>query len=340
MSRVRARLVARRPVRGGRCKVRGLSKSARIAALLAAALLFGPACRERAAAPVGSRPSEFDAARAFRDLEALVRIGPRPAGSAGAAEARALIRDRLRQAGWRVDAQDFEVARAGGAPVAMANLIARRGGGVAPRTLVVTHYDTKNIPGIAFVGANDGASGVAVLLELARATASDEPPPPLELAFCDGEEAFGANITADDGLYGSKALAQRMADDGSLAKLGSVVLVDMVGDRDLNLALDLGSSPELRRSFEAAAAKLGFPPPFDPRQALSVIDDHSPFQERGVAEVLALIDFQYGARSSPGPRWHTAGDTLEAVSAASLNSVGKTLVEALRSRAAARQASP
>jgi hypothetical protein len=320
--------------------VRGLSKPARIAALFAAALLFGLACRERAAAPVGARPSEFDGARAFRDLEALVRIGPRPAGSAPAGEARTLIRDELRQAGWRVEAHDFKVARPGGAPVAMTNLIARRGGGDGPRTLVITHYDTKNIPGIAFVGANDGASGAAVLLELARATASDEPPPPLELVFFDGEEAFGDNITADDGLYGSKALAQRMADDGSLAKLRAVVLVDMVGDRDLNLALDMGSSPELRRTFEAAAAKLGFPPPFDSRQALSVIDDHSPFQERGVGEALALIDFQYGARVSPGPRWHTSGDTLDAVSADSLSRVGRTLVEALRSPAAARKASP
>jgi glutaminyl-peptide cyclotransferase len=320
--------------------VRGLSKPARSAALLAAVLLFGLACRERAAAPVGARPSEFDAARAFRDLEALVKIGPRPAGSAGAAEARALIRDRLRQAGWLVEAHDFSVARSGGGPVAMTNLSARRSGNGAPRTLVVTHYDTKNIPGIPFVGANDGASGVAVLLELARTIASDAPPLPLELIFFDGEEAFGESISADDGLFGSKALAERMANEGTLAKVGAVVEVDMVGDRDLNLALDMRSSPALIKSFEAAAAKLGLPPPFDPRQALGVIDDHSSFQDRGVKEVLALIDFQYGARVSPGPRWHTAGDTLEAVSADSLNSVGKTLVETLRSLAAAQQASP
>jgi glutaminyl-peptide cyclotransferase len=320
--------------------VRALSKSLRIAGALAAALLFGLACRERTAAPVGARPSEFDAARAFRDLESLVRIGPRPAGSAAAGEARALIRDRLRQAGWVVEAHEFSVARHGGAPVAMTNLIARRSNDAAPRVLVITHYDTKNIPGIAFLGANDGASGVAVLLELARVTAGDEPPPPLELIFFDGEEAFGANISPDDGLYGSKALAQRMADDGSLAQVRAVVLVDMVGDRDLNLALDFRSSPELRASYEAAAAKLGLPPPFDPQQAMGVIDDHSPFQDRGVQEVLALIDFQFGSRTSPGPRWHTAGDTLESVSAESLDRVGRPLVETLRALAAAPSRSP
>jgi hypothetical protein len=322
--------------------VRGLSKPAHIAVLLAAACLFALACHEREAAPEEARPrpSEFDAARAFRDLEALVRIGPRPAGSAGAAETRALIRDRLRQAGWVVEAHDFTVARPHGAPVAMTNLIAHRGSIGAPRTLVVTHYDTKNIPGIAFVGANDGASGVAVLLELARTLASDEPPLPVELVFFDGEEAFGESITADDGLYGSKALAERMANDGSLAQVRAVVEVDMVGDRDLNLALDMRSSPALIKSFETAAAQLGLPPPFDPQQAMGVIDDHSSFQERGVKEVLALIDFQYGSRVSPGPRWHTGGDTLEAVSADSLSSVGRTLVAALRAQAAAGSPPP
>jgi glutaminyl-peptide cyclotransferase len=316
--------------------VRGLSKSARIGALLAVALAI--AC-ERGAAPSAAHPSDFDGERAFRDLEALVQIGPRPAGTPAAGEARRVIRERLRQAGWRVEAHDFEVTRPRGGRVSMTNLIARRSDSPA-RVLLITHYDTKNMAAFPFLGANDGASGAAVLLELARAMASDSPDEELALVFCDGEEAFGASITPDDGLYGSKALAERMAGDGSLAKLSAVVLVDMVGDKDLNLALDIGSSPELRSAFEAAAKKLGLPPPFDPEQALGVIDDHSPFQERGVKEVLALIDFQYGARTSPGPRWHTAQDTLEAVSADSLNRVGKPLVETLRSLAAARRASP
>ena len=338
MSRAGASVgVAGKLARDRRCTVRALPRLARIASLLALAAAL--ACGERAAAPAPSERAQFDGVRAFRDLADLVQLGPRPAGSAAAAQARELIRERLRQAGWPVEAHEFSVARAGAAPVAMANLIARHGVETAPRYLVVTHYDTKNLAGISFVGANDGASGAAVLLELARAMAGDAEPP-LELIFCDGEEAFGANITPDDGLYGSKALAQRMADDGSLAAVRGVILVDMVGDRDLNLALDFGSSPTLRKDFEAAAAKLGFPPPFDPGQALSVIDDHSPFQEHGVEEVLALIDFQYGARVSPGPLWHTAGDTLDAVSAESLERVGKTLVEALRAMGAGRSARP
>ncbi|HTO08070.1 MAG TPA: M28 family peptidase [Myxococcota bacterium] len=316
-----------------------MSPLVRMAVLVTAGCLL--ACSDRATtqAPAAPAAAEFDGARAFRDLEALVKLGPRPAGSAAAGQARELLRDRLRQAGWRVETHDFQVPRRGSAPVAMENLIARHGAGPA-RTLVITHYDTKHIAGIEFVGANDGASGAAVLLELARVTSGDPRTAGVELVFFDGEEAFGANIDQDDGLYGSKALAQRMADDGSLAQVQAVVLVDMVGDRDLNLALDFRSSPELRQAYESAAAKLGQAPPFDPGQAMGVIDDHTPFQEHGVAQSLALIDFQYGSRKSPGPRWHTAGDTLEAVSAESLAAVGKPLVELLRERGAGAGSAP
>jgi len=287
--------------------------------------------------PAPAARADFDGARAFRDLAALVQIGPRPAGSPGAERARALIRDRLRQAGWVVEAHDLSVPRPHGAPVAMTNLIARRASGEPARTLVLTHYDTKNMAEFSFVGANDGASGAAVLLELARDLSGDDPAPPMALVFCDGEEAFGANITPDDGLYGSKALAQRMADDGSLAQVREVVLVDMVGDKDLNLASDVGSSDALRARYGAAAAKLGLPAPFDPRQELSVIDDHTPFHERGVRDFLVLLDFQYGARTSPGPRWHTDGDTLDGVAADSLDRVGRPLVLLLRGLAADRK---
>ena len=294
-------------------------------------LSFAFACGEnrgvsaRAAAPAG-----FDGARAFSDLEALVRIGPRPAGSPGAAQARALIRERLRQAGWVVEEHAFDARSPGGKSVPMVNLIARREGASPEGVLLITHYDTKNIPGIAFVGANDGASGTAVLLELARVLAARSLPLTTELVFADGEEAFGPSITQEDGLYGSTALAERMAQDGSLAQLRSVILVDMVGDRDLNLVVDLGSSPLLRELFAREAQKLGRGDLVDDKARMGVIDDHSPFASRGVEHVLALIDFQFGARVSPGPLWHTAGDDLDAVSAASLNSLGGVLVEAVR----------
>jgi len=306
--------------------LRGLGR-----ALAVLAIVFAIACGEQESAPpAAGAPTAFDGARAFADLEALVRIGPRPAGSPGAARARELIRERLRQAGWPIEEHAFEARPPGASPVPMVNLIARRDGASAERVLLITHYDTKSIPGIAFVGANDGASGTAVLLELARVLAAAELPLTTELVFTDGEEAFGVSITEQDGLYGSTALAERMRRDGSLAQVRSVVLVDMVGDRDLNLVVDLGSSALLRGIFAREAEALGFGEIVDQNAIMALIDDHSPFASRGVEHVLALIDFQFGARVSPGPLWHTAGDNLDAVSAASLNSVGGVLVEAVR----------
>lgn len=305
------------------------------------ALVLALACDPRTDSPASDPPAPaaapapakavqgFDGARAYRDLEALVQIGPRPSGSPGAERTRALIRERLRQAGWPVEAHEFEAQPPGLAAVPMVNLIARREGASAERVLLITHYDTKNIPGMDFVGANDGASGVAVLLELARVLASRPLPLTTELVFADGEEAFGPSIDAQDGLYGSTALAERMKQDGSLAQVRSLILVDMVGDKDLNLVLDMGSSSLLRTLFADAAEKLGEGGMIDERAIMGVVDDHTPFATRGVEHVLALIDFQFGARKSPGPLWHTAGDDLSAVSAASLGRFGKVLVEAL-----------
>jgi hypothetical protein len=289
---------------------------------------------ERGPAPSASTATAgFDSARAFRDLEALVQIGPRPAGSAGAARARELIRERLRQAGWPVEEHAFQAHPKGRPPVPMVNLIARKDGAGADRLLLITHYDTKDIPGVHFVGANDGASGAAVLLELARVLAGDALPLGVDLVFADGEEAFGPNIDDEDGLYGSSALAERMQKDGSLARVRAVILVDMVGDRDQNLVYELGSSPLLRELFVREAARLGDDELFDLASATSVIDDHTPFQQRGVPHVLALIDFQFGARKSPGPLWHTAGDDLASVSEASLGRIGRVLVEGVRASA-------
>jgi glutaminyl-peptide cyclotransferase len=304
--------------------------------LAAAAAALALAC-DRSAEPPGAAPaataSGFDAARAMRDLEALVRIGPRPAGSEGAAQARALIRERLRQAGWPAEEHAFEARPKDRPPVPMANVLSRKEGASAERLLLITHYDTKDLDGMRFVGANDGASGTAVLLELARVLAPEKLPLGIELVFADGEEAFGRSITAEDGLYGSTALAERMHADGSLARVRAVILVDMVGDRDQNLVFDLGNSPLLREIFEREARNLGEPELFDLGAAMSVIDDHTPFAQRGIPHVLVLMDFQFGARVSPGPLWHTAGDDLASVSEASLGRIGKVLVAGVRASA-------
>ncbi len=273
-------------------------------------------------------PPAFDGPRAFRDLAAQVAIGPRPAGSSAAARTRALIEERLRQAGWTVEPHAFRARPPGLPELEMVNLIGRRVG-VRPdeRILVVTHYDTKAIEGIEFVGANDGASGVALLLELARQLSSRELSRTVELVFFDGEEAFGPSISDADGLYGSRAFVARETERGTFGEIRALLLVDMIADRDLNLSLDLNSHPELREIVAEEAQRLGIREILGAGTSLRLVDDHTPFLRRGLREVIAFIDFEYGARRSPGPYWHSERDNLAAVSAESLNRLGQLVVE-------------
>jgi hypothetical protein len=270
----------------------------------------------------------FDGERAFEDLVDQVEIGPRPAGSPGAAAARGLISTRLRQAGWPVREHRFRARQPNGTEVEFVNLLAELRGERPERIWIGAHYDTKEIPGVRFVGANDGASGVAVLLELARTLGRGPRPFTVELVFFDGEEAFGPTIDATDGLYGSRALARAVAADGRLAGIRTLILVDMVGDRDLNLAIDRNSAPWLLTILRQAAAGLEADP-VDPGQILALVDDHTPFREAGLQDVLALIDFQFGGRATPGPHWHSAADDIDSVSAESLNTVGELLVQVI-----------
>jgi glutaminyl-peptide cyclotransferase len=278
----------------------------------------------------GGSSRSFDGERAFADLEALVRIGPRPPGSEGAERTRALIEQRLRQAGWPVRRQELEVLGPQGERLPMVNLIAVRRGERPDLILLAAHYDTKELSPLRFVGANDGASGVALLLELARVLGAEPGLHTVWLVFFDGEEALGPDITPDDGLYGSRALAVQMRDQGTLQSVRAFILVDMVADRDLNLAHDLGSDPRLRALLAEEAARLGLDGILDPSVKLALVDDHTPFVKLGMERVLAIIDFQFGARRMPGPYWHTERDDLSAVSALSLNSVGRLVVETFR----------
>jgi hypothetical protein len=280
-------------------------------------------------APSARALPEFDGERAFSDLRAQVALGSRPAGSVASAQAREQIASALRQAGLRVEVRPFQVTAPDGRQIEMSNLIGVRPGRTDARILLAAHYDTKHIEGIDLLGANDGASGVALLLELARTLGSEPGEAELAFLFLDGEEAFGPQITSSDGLYGSRALAAQLSEQGELERVHAFLLVDMVGDRELSLAIDRNSSRRLFALAAQVARELGKPDLFDPRQTLSLVDDHLPFRERGVREVLALIDFAYGGPFMPGPLWHTAGDTLEAVSAQSLNTVGRLVVAVL-----------
>jgi Zn-dependent M28 family amino/carboxypeptidase len=293
-------------------------------ALAAAALLAGCGSDEGADTDDGLPPraTPFDAERAMGDLEDQVALGPRPSGSAAAGETARLIADRLREAG----VLEVRVQRPS------ANVVGWIQGSEPGAVVVGAHYDTKDaIPG--FVGANDGASGVAVVLELARALPLQVEGPEIRLALFDAEEPRGNRPFDQDGARGSRQyveLARQGGGQGSppLDEIRAMVLFDLVGDCELEIPLEANSDPALYELFAAAAeARTGSPAPFEGRSG-AVGDDHVPFLEAGVP-ALDLIDFDYGPGPSPGAYWHTPEDTLDKVCAESLDAVGEAALRAI-----------
>jgi glutaminyl-peptide cyclotransferase len=279
-----------------------VSRRAGLAAALTLVVALTAGCGGGSAAGVVDR---FDAERAFRDLRAQVDLGPRPAGSA----ASRVLAERLRA---QIPGGHFESV-----PGGLRNVVGRLPGR-GKAILVGAHYDTKDLPG--FVGANDGASGTATVLELARALrhgrrACDRE---IRFVFFDGEESpRGSNDFLRDGLRGSRADARAHA-----RELSAMVLVDFVGDRDLSIPREASSDPALWRVLRAGARRAGTFRAFPGLVSGPVLDDHTPFQERGVRSI-DLIDFTY-------PYWHRPTDSLDKVSAASLDEAGEALVEMLR----------
>ena len=263
-----------------------------------------------------SADARFDGAAAFRHLERLVAIGPRPAGSAGGARARDYLTAELGRAGVKVRVEAFEADTPDGR-LKMANVVGVVAGRRRDVVLVGGHYDTKAFRDFRFVGANDGGSSAALLLELARALAARPREYTYWIAFFDGEEARGA-WTPTDSLYGSRRMAADLARRGQLPR--AVIVADMIGDRDLGIRREAGSTPWLTDLVWDSARRLGQSAHFLP-EAMSVEDDHAPFLRAGVPAAL-LIDFDF-------PPWHTAGDTLDKVSARSLQVVGDVLLDAL-----------
>jgi hypothetical protein len=301
----------------------GLRRRAMLGALLAA--LPGLARRRASAATYPA----FDGARALRDVERLVAIGPRPPGSAALARTRAYIAAELRGAGWRMRQHAFTAQTPRG-PVAMTNVIAEWPGRGTEIIAVGGHYDTKVFEKFRFVGANDGGSSTALLVELGRALAprlrAETPRTTRWLIFFDGEEAQ-VSWSATDSLYGSRALVAALRASGELTRLRALVVADMIGDRDLVIPRDTQSTPWLTGVVWASARTLGLERYF-PDVPQSVEDDHAPFLDAGVAATL-LIDLDYGGSPGGNAYWHTAEDTLDKLSPESLRIVGTVLIEAL-----------
>jgi glutaminyl-peptide cyclotransferase len=197
--------------------------------------------------------------------------------------------------------------------------------GRGPGTIVIgCHYDTKGGIGDEFQGANDSGSGVGVLLELASVFArGPRVQPDILLVFFDGEECV-KEYSEWDGLHGSRHLAARMKAGQDRVPVRAVIVVDMVGDRDLTLTVPAGCSPRLVSMLFAAAREESV------RERVSlaaggILDDHAPFLEAGMP-AIDLIDFQYGSQPGRNDYWHTPEDRMDRLSPQSLQTVGRMIL--------------
>jgi glutaminyl-peptide cyclotransferase len=257
--------------------------------------------------------NQFDGDRALHDLKSQVDLGPRTPGSEGHKKVVEWITQQLKQANWQV-----EIQQASTQGIDIQNIIAHRLD-KGPRVILGAHYDTRLFADqdpdsskrtMPVPGANDAASGVAVLLELARVLPSDLSKN-VTLVFFDAEDQ--GEIQGQQWSIGSTYYAQSLTD-----KPEAVVVLDMIGDADLNIHTEGNSNPQITRAIWDAAQKLGYSDKFIPTPKYTMIDDHTPFLQRGFPAV-DIIDFDY-------PYWHTTQDTPDKVSAASLKVVGDTLI--------------
>jgi Zn-dependent M28 family amino/carboxypeptidase len=261
----------------------------------------------------------FDSNRAWEHLRQVVSIGPRPSGSPAIEQTRQYIKGQLAASGVAVAEQKWVDDTPAG-KIAMVNLIATIPGARKDRIVFAGHYDTKRFTQFRFVGASDGGSSAAFVLELARVLKARRNPFTVELLFLDGEEAVNEVWAGTDNTYGSRHYVEAARRDGSLAGLKTLVLLDMIGDRSLQIRRDSNSTPWLTDIVWGAARRQKLDTYFIP-ESTQVEDDHVPFVKAGVPSV-DIIDLEY-------PQWHTPQDTLDAVSARSLQVVGDVVLAAL-----------
>lgn len=281
-----------------------------------AATATGPAARGVAA----EAAPRVNAARAMQYVREIVGMGPRPVGGSGHRKLESYLLSHLK--GDKVETDEFIASTPAGS-FTMRNYIARYPGTKDGVIVIATHYETLYARK-DFVGANDPGSSTGLLLELAHQLRGKREGPSVWLLWLDGEEAF-KQWSATDSVYGSRHLAQKWQKDGTTKKIKAFILLDMIGDADLNIDRDSNSTPALLAVVEQAATRLGYQSHFF-RREIAAEDDHQPFAAAGVP-VADLIDFDYGYGNA---FWHTQEDTLDKLSPRSLEIVGNVVLESVR----------
>ena len=289
--------------------------------ILAQAILLSVA----AAAPLHDA---FDSRRAWAYTAQVAGFGERWPGSPGHGKTEDLIHQVLRKDGAQIEADDF-TAKTPRGPVPVHNIIGKFNATGDPKQkifILAGHYDTLFQPG--FIGANDGASSTAILLAFADALAVQKTTKlQIWLVWTDLEEAVKA-FNSDDGLYGSRHLAGKLAANGTASRVAGFFLLDMIGDKDLGVARETGSSRWLQDFIAQAARELGYGQYFFQYES-GIIDDHVPFLEVGIAAV-DVVDAMYGRMGpgfdSMGEFHHSNADKMDKISPHSLEVVGRTIL--------------
>ena len=269
-------------------------------------------------------PPAFNSARAMQYVKEIVAFGPRPIGSANHKKVEDYIHAHLK--GDQVEDDAFIIDTSEG-KFPVRNIIAKYPGTRDGIVVIASHYDT-NYPlrDTNYVGANDGASSSALLLEIANQLRGKK----LDgysvwLLWDDAEEAIKLPWTDTNSVYGVRHLAQKWQDDGTIKNIKAFILEDMIGDADLNIERDQDSTPWLEDLIYQAATRLGYQSHFFAR-TVPMEDDHKPFVQRGVPSA-DLIDFQYGYNNV---FWHTTQDTVDKLSPKSLEIVGTVTLETVQ----------
>jgi glutaminyl-peptide cyclotransferase len=278
-------------------------------------------------APAHAKPAEspvtVSGEKALAYAAQLVAIGPRWPTSPGHAKAEAFIKNHF--AHDNLEADSF-IADTPVGKIPMTNFIVKFQGTQDGVIVLATHYETNYwLRKTKFVGANDGASTTGLLMAIGDKLRENPPQGySIWLVFFDGEESINDKWTHEDSLYGSRHLASKWQVDGTLKKIKAFFLLDMIGDKDLDIDRDSNSTGWLQDITLAGAAHFGFQSYFFARQN-TIEDDHLPFVQRGVPSV-DIIDIDYGYNNA---FHHTEQDTMDKISAKSLTIVGDTVLETI-----------
>jgi glutaminyl-peptide cyclotransferase len=319
------------------CWLLGVAKLLCTAILLSITLTTG--CRKPPAPPALPLPASVDGVAALDEVSRFVALGPRDAGTPGAARAAAYLLARLRGGGYRPLLDAFSESTPQG-EVAFVNVIAVPSGydgssiskvlqnSTGPVVILLSHYDTKAGISATFGGANDSGSSSGLLLHLGSLLTAQEPPLPLILlAFVDGEECKVA-YAANDGLHGSRHLARQIETSGQAGRVHAVIVLDMIGDADLNVRIPPNTTQPLLAIALAAAEAEGVRKQFGISKS-RILDDHVPFLQRSIP-AIDLIDFEYGSAPGRNDYWHTEADSMDKLSAESLETVGRVVLRMLQ----------